>query len=70
MSLLKVLRFYWEGCVCVCVSGQDLWVMFAGQSLELLLGYVPDEFIFFFLKPQFPHTNQEDMFSSMGHGKW
>lgn len=42
-----------KGCVCVCVSGQDLWVMFAGQSLELLLGYVPDEFIFFFLSLSF-----------------
>ena len=43
----------------VCVSGLGLWVVVVGKSLQLLLGCVPNEFIFL-LMPRFPHVNQED----------
>lgn len=49
----------------MCMSGQCLWVAFAGQSLELLPGYVFP----FYIKPQFPYINQEDKFSNTGHCK-
>lgn len=48
----------------MCVLGQGLWVVVVGKSLEFLLGYVPHD-LSFFLKPQFPHVNQEDKLLSI-----